>query len=125
MAAKAALLPLLKRSCAVCFVVFGEQIITFLYGSNFDFDELLMAVKLLMLGSLNVVALSLVQVSASVLQGLDESNYSVKMLVIGCILKIVLDVLLVRNPSVNIFGATLSGVISYFLVFMFQMMDKH
>lgn len=107
-------------ACAVCFVVFGEQIITFLYGSNFDFDELLMAVKLLMLGSLNVVALSLVQVSASVLQGLDESNYSVKMLVIGCILKIVLDVLLVRNPSVNIFGATLSGVISYFLVFMFN-----
>lgn len=107
-------------ACAVCFVIFGEQIITFLYGKNFDFEELLMAVKLLMLGSLNVVALSLVQVTASVLQGLDESKYSVKMLVIGCVLKIVLDVLLVRNPSVNIYGAILSGIVSYFSVFVFN-----
>ena len=107
-------------ACAVCFIVFGEQIIMFLYGSNFDFFETNMAIKLLMLGGINVVALSLVQVSASVLQGIDESNYSMKMLVIGCILKIVFDVLLVRNVEINIYGSIISGIISYSAVFLFN-----
>ncbi len=103
-------------ACFVCFVIFGKQILTFLYGSSFDFEELELAVKLLFLGGLNIIFLSLVQVSAGVLQGIGKPKEPVKSLLVGCVIKIALDVCLILIKPLNIMGAVVSGGVCYFVV---------
>ncbi len=102
--------------CALCFIVFGGQALTFLYGKSFTPNELIMATKLLILASINIILISLVQISASVLQGLNMSKHTVKSLLIGCVAKVVLEVALILTPGVGIFGATLSGGVCYLIV---------
>ena len=104
--------------CCIGFVIFGEQILSFLYGSSFDLYELSVAVKLLFLGGVNIIFLSLVQVSASVLQALGKQKEPVKALLVGCVIKIGLDVVLILIKPINIFGAVISGGVCYFVVFL-------
>lgn len=104
-------------ACAICFVVFGEQALNFLYGSNFDQNDILIALKLLFIGSVNIVFLSLVQVSAGVLQGLGKTKIPMKSLIVGGVIKLVFDALLVRIQSINILGTVIAGGMCYFVVF--------
>lgn len=108
----------IATTCFVCFIIFGRQILGFLYGQSFGGYELSIAVKLLFLGSINIIFLSLVQVSSGILQGLSHQKYPVKSLLIGCIVKIALDIALILIPSINIFGAVLSAGACYIVVFM-------
>ena len=105
-------------TCAICYVIFGGQILNFLYGSSFDNNELTLALKLLFLGSLNIIILSLVHLSAGVLQGLNYSKVPVKSLLVGCGVKIVLDCLLIPIKSINIFGVVISALVCYLIVFI-------
>lgn len=104
-------------ACFVCFVIFGRQVLNFLYGSILTGEELLLSIKLLFFGSVNIVFLSLVQISSGILQGLGQSKVPVKSLLIGCSLKIILDVLLIPIPSINIFGSIISSAVCYISVF--------
>lgn len=104
-------------SCAICFVIFGKQILSFLYGGTVQFEELEIATKLLFFGSFNIVILSLVQVSAGVLQGLGYSKVPVKSLIVGCIVKIIFDLILIPIDVINIYGVVISGAICYVIVF--------
>lgn len=108
----------ISSCCFVCFVIFGKQILTFLYGYNLDFEELAIAVKLLFVAGFNIIFLSLVQVSASALQGLGYQKYPVKTLLVGCVVKIILDVCLILVKPLNILGVVIAGGVCYFLVFM-------
>ena len=103
-------------ACFVCFIIFGEQALSFLYGSSFDFYELQVAEKLLFLGAINIVFLSLVQVSSGCLQGLGKQKEPVKALLIGGVVKIVLDVALVLVKALNIYGAAISAGACYLVV---------
>lgn len=105
-------------ACAICFVIFGKQILTFLYGKTLLQYQIDIAVKLLFLGGFNLIFLSLVQISTGVLQGLGKQNYAVKSLILGSIIKIVLTVMLVSFGRINILGAMISGGLSYFVVFL-------
>lgn len=104
--------------CAICFVIFGKQIIEFLYGKTLTFEEIAVAVKLLFLGAFNLILLSLVQVSSGILQGIGKQNLTVKSIAIGSAVKIILTVTLVSFKKINILGAMISGGISYLVVFI-------
>lgn len=108
----------ISAACAICFVIFGRQILNFLYGSTFDNDELLISTKLLFFGSFNIIFLSLVQVTASILQGLGKSKIPVKSLLIGCVIKIVFDLAFIPVRKINIFGTIISGAACYLTVFI-------
>lgn len=101
----------------VCFVIFGRQILTFLYGRSLTSSEIDIAVKLLFVCSVNIIFLSMVQVTASILQGLNHQKYPVKTLFVGCTIKIFLDLLLVTVKQINILGAVIAGGVCYFVVF--------
>lgn len=105
-------------ACSICYVIFGRQILNFLYGSSFAEGELLISVKLLFFGSFNIIFLSLVQISAGILQGLGDSKKPVKSLLVGCVIKIGLDLIFIPIKSVNIFGVVISGAVCYFTVFI-------
>lgn len=106
----------ISLACAICFVIFGEQILSLLYGKSFMPEELAVATKLLFLGSANIVFLSLVQVTAGTLQALGKPKKPVFALLVGCVIKIVLDVALISIPQVGILGAVLAGGVCYFVV---------
>lgn len=108
----------ISLACLVAFTIFGGQILEFLYGASFDLDELSIALKLLFLGGFNIVFLSLVQVTTSVLQGLGMPKYPVKTLIVGCAVKVVLNVCLISIKNINIVGATISCVACYLIVFI-------
>lgn len=105
-------------TCAICFVIFGSQILTFLYGRSFSPDELYVATKLLIASSINIIFLSLVQITASTLQSIGYQKYPVRSLLIGCSVKVVFAAALLMVRQVNILGTVISGGICYFLVFM-------
>lgn len=107
----------------VCFFIFGRQILEFLYGSNFDLDELNLAIKLLFLSSINIIFISLIQVFSSVLHGLNEQKYVMKTMFVGCGIKIVLDVCLISIKQINILGAVIAGCAGY-LTIMFLNLKK-
>lgn len=103
--------------CSICFIIFGKQILSLLYHKTLSDFELSVSIKLLFLGGFNLILLSLVQVSAGILQGLNKQNFTVKTIILGSVIKIVLTSVLVSLKQVNIFGATISGGISYLVVF--------
>ena len=103
--------------CSICFVIFGKQILSLLYSRTLSEVQLDTATKLLFLGGINLILLSLVQVSAGILHGMGKQNFTVKTILIGCGLKIVLTLALVSLRAVNIYGAMISGGVSYLMVF--------
>ncbi len=105
-------------ACFVCFIIFGKQALTFLYGKSFDNSELLVGTKLLFFGAVNILFLSLVQVTSGILQGINEPKYTVKSLLIGSGVKLVFDVGLLLVPQINIFGAVLSAGACYGVVLL-------
>ena len=105
-------------ACAICYVVFGRQILEFLYSNTLSNDELIISTKLLFLGGINLIFLSLVYVSASVLQGMGKQKQAAKAILVGSGIKIVLTIALVSVKNINIFGAMISGGVSYIVVFL-------
>ena len=105
-------------ACSICFVIFGKQILTFLYSRSLTNYELDTATKLLFLGGINLILLSIVQVSAGILQGIGKQNLTVKSILVGSSVKIILTFALVSMKQINIYGAMISGAVSYLVVFM-------
>ena len=101
---------------AVCFYIFSDQLILFLYQNTFSVVELEVCSKLLKLSSLNIVMLSMAQVTASILQGLGKVKTPVFSLIVGAIIKVISLVILVNVPSINIYGAEISDAICYGVV---------
>ena len=104
--------------CAISFVIFGKQILMFLYGASLDKSQLLVSTKLLFLGGINLLFLSLVQVSSGILHGMGKQVFTVKTLLVGSVIKIILTIILVSVKNINILGAMVSGGISYLVVFV-------
>ena len=89
-----------------------------MYGRTLDNNELLISTKLLLLGVINLIFLSLVYVSASILQAMGKQKQAAKSILIGSAVKIIFTLLLVSVRNINILGAMLSGGISYVIVFL-------
>ena len=111
----------LAVAAAVCYVIFGEQIISLLYGSSFTDAEVYLSVKILFLSSANIIFLSLVQITTSVLQGLGHTKYPVVVLIVASILKVALNAMLIRMPELNIMGTVIASVLcQLFIVLLNQ-----
>ena len=104
---------LVSIPCAIVYYFFAPQMIGFLYGHTFSEAEKTVCVGLLKIGAFNIIALSVAQVSASVLQGLGHVKVPVFSLIAGAISKIVSICLLVRVPSIGIYGAEISDIICF------------
>ena len=105
-------------ACFICFIIFGRQALEFLYGSSFDKSELLVGTRLLFFGAVNIVFLSLVQVTTGVMQGIGEHKYAVKTLMIGSGIKLLAETLLLVIKSINIYGVVISGGLCYVVVLL-------
>lgn len=98
--------------CAIILFVFSDMIIDFLYGASLTLTQLSTSSLLLKFGAFGSIFLSLVQISASFLQGLGKNLIPALSLLFGAIIKIVLTVFLVER-GVSIFAAEIASSVCY------------
>ena len=105
------LLIMLPLACIM--FVFDDLIIEFLYGDCLSIEDIKLSATLLKFGAFSSVYLSFVQVTSSALQGAGKPILPALSLGVGVAVKIVLNIILVKNPHIGILGAEISSVMCY------------
>lgn len=111
----------------VVFVCLSYFILNFLYGKGgLTYDELNLANHLLILNSLFILPMCFVQVSNSILQGLNCLKVPLINMLIAAIVKIFL-MWLCAVGSINIFGLSISNIAFYLIVLVLNWfyLSKH
>ena len=102
----------------ICFIgcaLFAPLIVKILFNS-LKIEERILTIRLLRLTSPCIVLLSMAQTLNAVLIGKGRTYLPVISLLAGVLVKTLLSVSLYKNPSVNIYGASLSLIACYFTV---------
>lgn len=102
-------------------------IIKILYGRSLSISEIEISAQILKMASVSIFFLALVQVSAGILQGISKAKVPAFSLLVGLLVKVVLNILLIQIPSINILGAEISNTICYMVAFFINMsvIKKH
>lgn len=103
---------LIGLPAAVGMGMLAQPIIDLLYKST-ELSQRVMGAQILQLIAAGIFFLSLVQTSTGILQGLGKAYIPVVTLGIGCVVKIVLNTVLVGNVDINIYGAPVASVACY------------
>ncbi len=107
---KLALLVGLPASLA--FIILAQPIIQLLY-SSLSADKALIAANLLQLSAFGVMFLTMIQTMTGILQGFGKQLVPVISLAIGAVAKVIVSILLIRIPSINIYGAAIGTIVCY------------
>ena len=97
-------------------MILAPSIITLLYGNTFDsllVDELTLSINLLVLSSFIIPLLSIMQIQNATLQGLNKSTIPLYNILLSSVLKILLVVILVKIPSIYIYGFLIANITFY------------
>ncbi len=112
---------LLILPCAIGYIVLAEPIYKVIYpAAPFGYELLAMTAVSMIFSALN-------QTMSGALQGIGKVYVPAIGLVVGCIIKVILNVLLIRIPSVNITGAVISTIACQLAAFLvsFAVMSKY
>ena len=107
--------------CFLGLLIFSPQVINLLFR-NLSSIEKNIAIKLLRLTSPCVVLLSVLQASNSVFIGKGKLYTPVINLSIGVVVKLVSSIVLLRVPSINIYGGAIAINACYFTVCVINLM---
>ncbi|MBQ7452737.1 MAG: polysaccharide biosynthesis protein [Clostridia bacterium] len=105
--------------CAIGLFVFSDEFISILYAKALTAEELDVCSRLLQIGAPGVIFLGILQVLSSVLQGQGRYYIPVIAILLGAIVKVVLNISLVQNVNINIFGDQIANVSCYLLASVF------
>lgn len=98
--------------CALGFIALGQPIYRLIYPATTEgFD-------LLQLSAVVLVFMALNQTMYGILQGIGRIYLPAVSLIAGCAVKIVLNVVLIRIPSINIYGAVFSSIACQLVSFL-------
>lgn len=92
--------------------VLAQPIIGMLYRS-LNQHEIAIAAGLLRTMAVAVLFLSIVQTLTGILQGMDRIRMPIRNLLIGAVLKVVINYILIGIPSINIQGAPVGTLVCY------------
>jgi len=98
---------LLTIPAAIGLSVLGDPILRMLFGSNAKGGILLQW------GGVAVIFLALVQIVTGMLQGINHIKLPIIGALIGAAVKIALNLVLIKNPQINVLGAVLSTIGCY------------
>lgn len=101
--------------CALFCVLFAPFIINLLFG-RLAIDEKIIAINLLRLSSPCVVLLSLLQTTNAVLIGKGKYYRPIISMGVGVGVKTLLNIILLRIPSLNIYGGAMAVIACYFTI---------
>jgi O-antigen/teichoic acid export membrane protein len=105
---------LFSLPCAVFCLFFSPFIINLLF-KGLSASEKSTAISLLRLLSPCVVLSAVVQTQNAVLIGQDKSYKSVLSLAVGAVFKILINLSLLKNPKINIYGSAIALIACYFV----------
>lgn len=110
--------------CILGIAVLAEPIIAFLFN---DMSAAYQAGPLLSVLAISIFFMSMIQISAAVLQSHKYQRKPIISVAVGCLTKVVATYILVTIPSLNIMGSPISSIISSFVIsFMnFYFIKKH
>ena len=112
---------LLILPCAIGYIALAEPIYKIIYpAAPFGYELLAMTAISMIFSALN-------QTMSGALQGIGKVYVPAIGLVAGCVIKVILNVLLIRIPSINITGAVISTIACQFAAFLvsFIVMSKY
>lgn len=95
---------LIIMPCAVGYISLAEPIYNLLYPNAPD------GYQLLQLSSIALIFIALNQTISGSLQGIGKIYAPATGLFIGCIAKVILNIVLIRQPQINIYGAPISSI---------------
>ena len=98
--------------CAVGFIVLADPILKILYPNASD------GAHILQIASVTMVFVAINQTISGALFGLKKMYVPAGAITVGCIIKFILNLILIRNPNINIYGAAISSFVSQFITFV-------
>ena len=102
--------------CVAVFGLFSVEILKVLYAHSFkSLYELNFASTLLILSAVNILYLTFLQLTTSILQAINRSYIPVISLAVALIFKVICEVALISIPYLNICGAVVSNVVCYLI----------
>jgi len=102
---------LLVLPCAIGYIALAQPIYRMLYPNAS------LGWGLLMLSSVGLVFMALNQTISGALQGLGKIYVPAIGLLCGGAVKVILNIILIRQPSINIYGAAISTIVCHFIAF--------
>lgn len=104
---------LLILPCAVGYVVLAKPIYNLIYpNASYGYD-------LLQLSSVALIFIALNQTISGSLQGLGKVFAPATGLLMGCVVKLILNIILIRQPSIHIYGAPISSIVCQVISFSY------
>ena len=98
--------------CAVGLSVLSGPILKLLYPTAAD------GALLLVLASIQMILNALNNTINGGLYGLNKANIPAIALLIGCIFKFILNIILISNPNINVYGAEISSFVCQLIAFL-------
>ncbi len=108
---------LIAFPCAIGMCVLAKPILRLLYPNI----ELVEAPLLLQISSFSVIFTLINQTMGGALQGLGKVLVPAGSLACGAVVKLILNLTLIRNPEIGVYGAAISSVISSIVVTTIEM----
>ncbi|MCD8391198.1 MAG: polysaccharide biosynthesis protein [Firmicutes bacterium] len=107
--------------CAIGLIALAQPIYNIIYFNTPDGADLLQLV------SVSLIFAALNQTMTGALQGIGKIYTPAISLLFGCIAKVILNLVLIRIPSVNIYGAAISSIACQLISFVicFAVLSKH
>ena len=100
--------------CSVGMSLLARPILFLCYGgSQYSAEQLMMAGSLLEISALTIILFTMVQATSGILQGVGKQHIPMLTLLAGVVCKIVLNLVLVRDPRINIHGAPIASLVCY------------
>lgn len=98
--------------CAIGYIVMSQPIYNIIYPATPDGADLLAMM------SVALVFSALTQTLTGALQGIGKVYVPAVGILIGCVCKVILNITLIRIPSVNIYGAAISSIVCQLAAFL-------
>lgn len=105
---------LVAAPSAIAFLVFAAPILTLVVGDA-------SGAELLSAGSIAILAIAVAQLSAGILQGMSKQNIPTINAVIACAVKVVINLIALKIPTLNIYGVVHSTTFCYMIYAVLNM----
>ncbi len=114
---------IIAMPCAFGMMSLSEPIMLFLYPR--EQASAVSAAPLLFILAFGIIFLSGIQALTAILQGIGKQNVPMINLLIGAVVKVVCTLTLTGIPSINVKGAAIGTVATYFVTFLLNMIAVH
>ena len=105
---------LIALPCAIGYIALAKPIYGVLYpNAQLGFD-------LMQISAVAMIFTALNQTLSGSLQGVGKVFTPAKGLLLGCIAKLVLNIILIRRPEINIYGAPISSIVCQIIAFSYS-----